>query len=241
MAIIILCVTVVIILGVLALGNTKMSETANTQNNVVKTIIPDETTQKISEGSEEECIKALKQTHDRVIDNRTCSIPKCVERDLINALDKRVKIQFTGLCSARYVYRECFEKAKASLAKLEENMDNLLEDRSTNKYLKGSNDGRTIINKIYRDFDICCENPQVFFRNVKYDMFTAFEMYDYVVFGRVKNPALLEKSNAVISEAATDMINFEVAYKNKKAAEESYEKAVEIRAAYEDLISFMKG
>ena len=67
---------------------------------------------------------------------------------------------------------------------------------------------------------------------------TGFELYDMVIFSRVKNPALLEKSNAVIEEAARKMLELSQAIHEKGVAEDSLAKTLEIKEEFEAFSEF---
>ncbi|MBR0490949.1 MAG: hypothetical protein IJJ82_02755 [Clostridia bacterium] len=234
MSVTILVVTAVIILIVLVSRNWN-KESITGQSNVVREINEDEVST-ILAGSDEECFRAIKEKEAEVIRHPTGYASKRIKAQgliLLNERERRKRLEFKS--SERTQERLVHENQKC-LTNLKENLDDITKDCSSRKYLKGSRDRLT---KIYSELEKNRENPIEFFRLILGDeQMTGFELYDMVIFSRVKNPALLEKSNAVIEEAARKMLELSQAIHEKGVAEDSLAKTLEIKEEFEAFSEF---
>lgn len=233
---VILLGTGALILLVLAAGTRHEKKGTIRQSNAVREIEDDEK-DRILSGSDDECAETIKAKEAEVIKHKTGYVSRKIKADCCELLGRR-EIRKNSHFNFTVRAKDSLEgEARERLIELKNNLKFILEDVSSRKYLRGS---REKLDIIYRKLDEGLIDPITFFRESPVSMGepTGLELYDFVIFDRVKNPVLLKRTNDLIEKTAKTMMDLSVAIHEMLDAKVSLERTIYIKEEFEAFAEF---
>lgn len=232
---VILLGTGAVILLVLAAGTRREKGTIR-QSNAVREIV-DQEKERILTGSDEECAETMEDKKAEVLRHKTGYVSKKIKTDCFELLRRR-EIRKNSHFNFTVRVKDGLEgETRECLIELRNNLKDILSDRSSKKYLKSSRDKLDII---YQKLDEGMIDPITFFREnpAALDEPTGLELYDFVIFDRVKNPVLLERTNNLIEKTSKTMMELSAAIHEMMEAKMSLERTIFIKEEFEAFAEF---